>query len=152
MKLARSGIHGFSGARLRRYRQALDMTMADLADAAEVSEATVSAWETGRAAPTPPLLKRVADVLRVTVPDLAPIQESRMTLSDLRALAGLTQAEAARELGISATVLGRIEKGRKEYDKDRAASMTKLYGVKSSVVKAVWERNRATRQEYIRRL
>ncbi|RIK01972.1 MAG: transcriptional regulator [Acidobacteria bacterium] len=117
MELARSGMHGFSGARLRRYRQALDMTMADLADAAEVSEATVSAWETGRAAPTPPLLKRVADVLRVTVPDLAPIQE-----------------------------------GRKDYDKDRVASMAKLYGVKFSVVKAVWERDRATRQEYIRRL
>ena len=75
-----------------------------------------------------------------------------MTLSDLRALAGLTQAEAARELGISATVLGRIEKGRKDYDKDRVAGMAKLYGVKSSVVKAVWERDRATRQEYIRRL
>ncbi|GES35899.1 hypothetical protein RAJCM14343_1148 [Rhodococcus aetherivorans] len=49
-------------------------------------------------------------------------------------------------------MLGRIEKGRKDYDKDRVASMAKLYGVKFSVVKAVWERDRATRQEYIRRL
>ncbi|MGJ5671765.1 helix-turn-helix transcriptional regulator (plasmid) [Rhodococcus aetherivorans] len=152
VELARSGMRGFSGARLRRYRDSLDLTMADLADAAGVSEQTVSAWETGRASPTPPLLKRVAEVLNVTVPDLAPIPSARQSLGDLRALAGFTQEGAARALGISATVLGRIEKGRKDYDKSRANEMANLYGVKPSLIKTVWERDRATRQDEVRRL
>jgi len=126
--------------------------MADLADAAGVSEQTVSSWEIGRAAPTPPLLKRVASVLNVTVPDLAPIPDARLTLSDLRSQAGLTQADAATALGVSATVLGRIEKGRKLYDAERAALMADLYGVNIPKIREAWDRDIETRATRVRNL
>ena len=108
--VSRSAVRGFSAARLRRYRLARKANIADLADAAGVSEQTVSAWETGRAAPTPELLAKVAAELRLTVADLVPIPNDQLGLSDLRAQAGMTQGRAAEALGISATLLGRIEK------------------------------------------
>ncbi|MHD0301113.1 helix-turn-helix domain-containing protein [Rhodococcus erythropolis] len=57
--VSRSAVRGFSAARLRRYRQARKATIEDLADAAGVSPQAISAWENGRAAPTPELLARV---------------------------------------------------------------------------------------------
>lgn len=144
--VSRSAVRGFSAARLRRYRLARKANIADLADAAGVSEQTVSAWETGRAAPTPELLAKVAAELRLTVADLVPIPNDQLGLSDLRAQAGMTQGRAAEALGISATLLGRIEKGRKEYDETRAAQLAELYKVTSELVAEVWQRDRDNRQ------
>ncbi|BBE49126.1 helix-turn-helix transcriptional regulator [Rhodococcus erythropolis] len=144
--VSRSAVRGFSAARLRRYRLARKANIADLADAAGVSEQTVSAWETGRAAPTPELLAKVAAELRLTVADLVPIPNDQLGLSDLRAQAGMTQGRAAEALGISATLLGRIEKGRKEYDEARAAQLAELYKVTPELVSEVWQRDRDSRQ------
>lgn len=151
--VSRSGVSGFSGARLRRYRHSHDLTIDSLADAAGVSSEAISAWETGRSAPTAPLLARVANILRITVADLAPIPEDRLRLSDLRVQAGLNQGEAAAAVGISATLLGRIEKGRKPYDVDRAAQLAELYGTKLSRVRDAWNRDiegRELQSTYVR--
>jgi len=111
-QVARSGVRGFSGARLRRYRDGRGLTMDDLAAAAAVSPQAISAWETGRSAPTPHLLHRVVGILHITVADLVPIPQQRWRLQDLRVQAGMTQTAAAAALGISPTQLGRYEKGR----------------------------------------
>lgn len=150
--VSRSAVRGFSGARLRRYRTGLRLTIDDLADAAEVSSQTVSAWETGRAAPTPELLARVAGVLKVANADLAPIPEDQLRLSDLRSQAGLTQGTAAKALGTSATVLGRIEKGRKEYDEAWGRRMAELYSVPLNLLSEVWERDRQKRAAHVKEL
>jgi len=131
---------------LRRYRQARKATIEDLADAAGVSAQTVSAWETGRAAPTPELLAKVAAELRLTVADLVPIPSDQLGLSDLRVQAGMTQGRAAEALGISATLLGRIEKGRKEFDDARAQQLAELYGAAKALVSEAWQRDRDNRQ------
>ncbi|NMM90675.1 transcriptional regulator [Rhodococcus sp. SRB_17] len=144
--VSRSAVRGFSAARLRRYRQARKATIEDLADAAGVAAQTVSAWETGRAAPTPELLAKVAAELRLTVADLVPIPSDELGLSDLRVQAGMTQAHAAADLGISATLLGRIEKGRKEYDDLRAQQLATLYGATKVLVSEAWQRDRENRQ------
>ncbi|MFK4362320.1 helix-turn-helix domain-containing protein [Rhodococcus sp. 27YEA6] len=144
--MSRSAVRGFSAARLRRYRQARKATIEDLADAAGVSAQTVSAWETGRAAPTPELLAKVAAELRLTVADLVPIPSDQLGLSDLRVQAGMTQGRAAEALGISATLLGRIEKGRKEFDDSRAQQLADLYNVAKALVGEAWQRDRDSRQ------
>ncbi|WP_158171131.1 helix-turn-helix domain-containing protein [Rhodococcus sp. JT-3] len=144
--VSRSAVRGFSAARLRRYRQARKATIEDLADAAGVSAQTVSAWETGRAAPTPELLAKVAAELRLTVADLVPIPSDQLGLSDLRVQAGMTQGRAAEALGISATLLGRIEKGRKEFDDARAQQLAELYGAAKALVSEAWQRDRDNRQ------
>ncbi|CAN5496928.1 hypothetical protein BH09ACT9_BH09ACT9_16900 [soil metagenome] len=144
--MSRSAVRGFSAARLRRYRQARKATIEDLADAAGVSAQTVSAWETGRAAPTPELLAKVAAELRLTVADLVPIPSDQLGLSDLRVQAGMTQGRAAEALGISATLLGRIEKGRKEFDDSRAQQLADLYNVAKPLVGEAWQRDRDSRQ------
>lgn len=144
--VSRSAVRGFSAARLRRYRQARKATIEDLADAAGVSAQTVSAWETGRAAPTPELLAKVAAELRLTVADLVPIPSDQLGLSDLRVQAGMTQGRAAEALGISATLLGRIEKGRKEFDDSRAQQLADLYNVAKPLVGEAWQRDRDSRQ------
>lgn len=144
--VSRSAVRGFSAARLRRYRQARKATIEDLADAAGVSAQTVSAWETGRAAPTPELLAKVAGELRLTVADLVPIPSDQLGLSDLRVQAGMTQGRAAEALGISATLLGRIEKGRKDYDDHRAQQLADVYGVTKVLVEEAWQRDRDNHQ------
>jgi transcriptional regulator with XRE-family HTH domain len=143
VEVSRSAVRGFSATRLRRYRQARKATIEDLADAAGVSAQAVSAWETGRAAPTPELLAKVAAELRLTVADLVPIPTDQLGLSDLRVQAGLTQASAAQQLGVSATLLGRIEKGRKDYEDERADQLAELYGVTKELVTKAWELDRA---------
>ncbi|RGP48272.1 XRE family transcriptional regulator [Rhodococcus erythropolis] len=144
--VSRSAVRGFSAARLRRYRQARKATIEDLADAAGVSPQAISAWENGRAAPTPELLARVASKLRITVADIVPIPDDELSLSDRRAHAGLTQSRAAESLGISATLLGRIEKGKKEYDLSRAQQLADLYGVDVDMIERSWQRDRERRK------
>jgi ribosome-binding protein aMBF1 (putative translation factor) len=55
------------GQRLRRTRQARGLTAVDLARRVDLSQATVSRWESNERAPTPETLCRLADMLRVDV-------------------------------------------------------------------------------------
>lgn len=151
-RVARNGVRGFSGARLRRYRDGLDLTIDDLADAAGVSPQAISSWETARSAPTPHLLSRVARTLHVTVADLVPIPQGRWRLHDLRVHAGLTQADAANALAMSPTQLARFEKGRKEFSETVAHAMTVLYGVSDSVLKTTWDRTVQDREHTTTRI
>ena len=52
-----------------------------------------------------------------------------LKLKKLRQTAGLTQAEAALRLGISASTVGMYEQGRREPDLETTQKICKLYGV-----------------------
>lgn len=151
-RLSRSTVRGFSGARLRRLREARGLTGDDLADAAGISEATLRSWETGRATPTPGLLAAVAKKLRVTIGDLLVLRSDELTLSDLRTLAGLNQAEVAEKLGIGTTSLTRVEKGRRDYDADLARELAGIYKVKIRELRTVWDRTRQIRLDMLEKL
>lgn len=56
--------------RLRRRRIEAGMTVTMLGNAAGCAQSTISGIETGRRQPSPPLLKRIADALKLTVADL----------------------------------------------------------------------------------
>lgn len=148
-RLSRSTVRGFSGARLRRLREARGLTGDDLADAAGISEATLRSWEIGRATPTPALLGAVAKKLRVTIGDMLVLRSDELTLADLRTLAGLNQADVAEKLGVGTTTLTRIEKGRRDYDPDVARELARIYKVKAGELRAVWDRTRQIRLDML---
>ncbi|WP_260325841.1 helix-turn-helix domain-containing protein [Rhodococcus aetherivorans] len=151
-RLSRSTVRGFSGARLRRLREARGLTGDDLADAAGISEATLRSWEIGRANPTPSLLADVAKKLRVTIGDLLVLRSDELTLADLRTLAGLNQADVAQKLGVGTTTLTRIEKGRRDYDPEVARELARIYKVKVRELRTVWERTRQIRLDMLEKL
>ena len=124
--VSRSAVRGFSAARLRRYRLARKANIADLADAAGVSEQTVSAWETGRAAPTPELLAKVAAELRLTVADLVPIPNDQLGLSDLRAQADDAERQAQDSQQNVRKISSRYQQEAATYSQPRASSTSEV--------------------------
>ena len=52
-----------------------------------------------------------------------------LKLKKLRQTAGLTQAEAALRLGVSASTVGMYEQGRREPDLETTQKICQLYGV-----------------------
>lgn len=91
------------GLRVRDLRRERGMTQSDLADAIGVSRSAVAQWESGRAGQATPHLRRVADVLGVSVDHLlgpdAASTAATMT-ADERALLALyrTASVADRQL------------------------------------------------------
>lgn len=136
----RSGVRGFSPAALRAARAAADLRTDELAHLLGVTRQAVGNWENGTAKPGPPTLVELASVLRVQPGDLVPIRESDLLIGDLRALAGLTQAQAAKMAGIPVGTLAEIERGLRSVDETRVAALAAAFGVPVNRVGAVWRR------------
>jgi transcriptional regulator with XRE-family HTH domain len=92
------------------------------------------------------MLGRLANVLDTSVAAMVPIPESQLRLADLRVLAALSQNEAARLIGISPTLLGEIERGRKQATGGRVFSLASAYGVTEQTVEDAWRRTQQFRQ------
>lgn len=58
------------GKKIRRYRDGLGLTQAELAAKLGLTYSSVSQWESGRAIPRTPVLKQLADLFGTTVADL----------------------------------------------------------------------------------
>ena len=142
-------VRGFSPAALRAARVRAGMTIASLADEAEVSETTIGQWERGIVQPTPRRLQRVADVLGTTVEDLVRTRPTTATLADLRQKQGLTAAELSERTGLSLSAISRAENGHgPRLPEHVAAALTKVYGMSSDELEDAWRRSRrATRQQ-----
>lgn len=56
--------------KLKVLRAEKRMSQADLAKVLRTSQATVSAWETGRATPRPPMMQKIADYFGVSKDDI----------------------------------------------------------------------------------
>lgn len=148
--MPRSGVRGFSPATLRRLRTTSGFSQDELADLAGVSAQTLSTWETGKTAPSARVLAAVADALRITVADLAPLRDSELVLRDLRSQAGLTQAAVATALGIGPTRSSDLERGRRPVDDDVVHQLAALYGVTDDLVRQAWARTYEQRQTRLR--
>ena len=59
-----------TGATIRNLREKQGLTQLQLAEKLSVSDKTVSKWETGKGFPDISLIKVLADVLRVSIPEL----------------------------------------------------------------------------------
>lgn len=67
------------GMKLNRLRRERSLTLAQVAEALEVSKPTVWAWEKGKARPVPERLEAIADVLGVTTEELGEASPSGET-------------------------------------------------------------------------
>lgn len=150
--MPRSGVRGFSPATLRRLRATAGFSQDELGDLAGVSAQTLSTWETGRSVPSARVLAAVARALRVTVADLAPLRDSELVLRDLRSQAGLTQADVAVALRISAPRSSDLERGRHAVNDDVAHELAVLYGVTDDLVRQAWARTYDQRRTRLRSL
>jgi transcriptional regulator with XRE-family HTH domain len=104
-----------------------------------ITRQAVTSWENGSSKPSPVTLLALSKALRVPTADLAPVRETDLRISDLRSQAGLTQAEVARALDVSTTVIGDLERGFRPVNADHAASLAELYRVTPARVHAVWQ-------------
>ncbi len=137
--MSRSGVRGFSAAALRRARADAELRVDELARLIGVSRQTVTAWENGTSRPSPAVLRTLAGVLRMTTADLVPIREVDLRISDLRALAGLTQEQVAEHLGVSTTAVGDLERGFRAVDDAHTELLAELYQVPVARVRAIWQ-------------
>ncbi len=137
--MPRSGVRGFSSSLLRQARANAGLRSDELARLLGVSHPAVTMWESGKSKPTPALLLALAQALRVRPADLAPIRETDLRIGDLRAQAGLTQVQVARNLGIAATIVGNLERGLRPVSEEHVAALAPLYGVTADRVRTVWQ-------------
>ncbi|QFT76026.1 helix-turn-helix domain-containing protein [Erythrobacter sp. THAF29] len=75
------------GTRLNRLRRERGLTLAQVADALDVSKPTVWAWEKGKARPLPERIEAIAEALGVSVADLAESRDGdkgRSVIEDCR--------------------------------------------------------------------
>lgn len=85
------------GERLKKYRKEKNLTQQDLADQLQVSNKTVSRWESGGGYPDIPLLVPLAKALGVTVDDL---------LDDEKPVRSLTKADGQNLLSFAFAIGG----------------------------------------------
>jgi transcriptional regulator with XRE-family HTH domain len=87
----RSGVGRFSRARLRQARENADLTPADLAGEAVVTQSAVSKYESGSASPQPTQLAALARALAVPSGTLLEAPAGGEPLAQVRAAACLTR-------------------------------------------------------------
>lgn len=144
--VARRGVRGFSPAGLRTHRTRARLTLEDLADRAGVSVQALSAWERAVNSPGVKPLGAVAAALRISVSNLVPVPDGRLELDHLRVRAVLTQDEVAIALGVSATVVAKMERGRTPVNPVRAEELAQLYGTQVEDIAAAWDRTNQARK------
>lgn len=147
--VGRAGVQNVSPAALRRQRTRHKLSLRQLSLLSGVGAATIGAWEAGRRAPSPRLLAAVADALQVTVADLVPVPQRRVVLADLRHQTGLSQRDAAVEVGLSPSMYQAIETGYRAPDQAQRTRLAERFGVSEDEFSTVWNR---TRKAYSDRL
>ncbi|MEU1824128.1 helix-turn-helix transcriptional regulator [Streptomyces abikoensis] len=123
----------FDASRFRSARGAAQLTQAQVGQPAGASANAVANWEAGRAQPAPERLPVLAQALGLPIDRLFP-RDGLPDLADLRADAGLSQAEAAARLGTrSPSVIRkaetRTEARRRALAPEYREPLASIYGV-----------------------
>jgi len=150
VNVAKSGVHAFSPAALRRRRELKGFTISEVASLSGVSQATLSNWEAGKVVPTPGNLASVARALGAEVADLAPVHAARLRMADLRHQAGLNQDQVAAIIGVSRGTITNIEAGATRPQPGALTDLANAYGTNGDLLIEVWERTRAARMARLR--
>ena len=125
--------------------------MDELGGLINVSRQAVEAWLRSETVPSPKSLRKAAEALHIDPSSLTLNSARSVHLADLRMRAGLSQAAAAVQIGISATTLRLAERGqRKILDPDLAHAIAQTYGTSVEEVIAAWEVSGKNRAEWLR--
>lgn len=150
VRVARSGVHTFSPAALRRRRELRGFTIGELASLSGVSQASLSNWEAGKVTPTPGNLAAVARALGTEIANLAPVRAALIRMADLRHQAGLSQDEVAATAGVSRATITNVEAGATRPRPATVAALAAAYAITEGDLTAVWERTHEARMARLR--
>jgi transcriptional regulator with XRE-family HTH domain len=148
--VAKSGVHAFSPAALRRRRELRGFTISEVASLSGVSQASLSSWEAGKVVPTPGTLAAVAAALGTTVADLAPVRAAQVRMADLRHQAGLSQDQVAALIGTSRGTVTNIEAGARRPQPETFTALAHAYDTTEDVIVDVWDRTNTARMTRLR--
>lgn len=146
--MGRPSAHDFSPDVLVDLRRSAGLSQAALAQAVGVSKGSVRGWESGLKIPQADVLGRLAAVFSnalsstVTVADFVDIPETGRTLADWRVLRALTQVEAARRSGLSASHYGGLERGETALSAHTASLVAQALGLTTDEVRAAGNETR----------
>ncbi len=140
--VSRRILRNFVPDALKKRREDLGMSRADLARFADVSVTAVADWEKGRRTPQIDTLAQVVKALKCDITDLVDVPEGARSLADLRILAGLTQPQLGLATNISTTAIGALERAEVRLTDQRAAVLAEALGVDVDAVKAGYDKAR----------
>ncbi|MFI7094836.1 helix-turn-helix domain-containing protein [Streptomyces lydicus] len=133
-------VRQFDGGRVLAARRAAKLQRSELGRMLGLSKDSIGDWERCDSAPSPERLPALAEALGQDLDVLFPRLGPR-DLKDLRCDSGLTQAEAARALGISRLPLSNAEAGTRPLNADYVKPLADLYRVEVEVLKAAQEKS-----------
>lgn len=119
------------------------VSRSDLARLADISPATVHAWERRGGAPDIERLARICGVLGIDVTVLVHVPDEECLPSDLRIRQGLTQVQLATAAGLSSTAVSSFERAETRWSAVKAAKLAPILGVTTEELHAAWQRARA---------
>lgn len=103
----------FNASALTQARETAGLSRVGLADLLDTDPDMVRLWESGTVSPTPKNLARLASALGVATTDLyKPDTGAEHGLDDLRVLAGFSQRQLARQLGINQAIVSQWERAK----------------------------------------
>lgn len=140
VRVPRRALYGFDPTRLTEVRRERGLSRSDLGRLSSVTYNTVRNWETGESAPSPSTLERVAEVLGVTVHELAVVPEQAQTLASWRTRRGLAQSDIAQELGMSKSTYSRLERGERSPTSDERRKLATILDTSEEQVTSLWMR------------
>lgn len=128
-------VNSFAPRRLRDARETKGLSQSQLAELLGLRNTDVWRWENKIRRPSPDALRRLAEAVGVAPVDLTDAADEP-TLADLRQIAGLTQANAGRALGLSTDQWALLEHGRGDIGQHAAATALLLHVQQEAVVAA----------------
>ncbi|MGK5681677.1 helix-turn-helix transcriptional regulator [Actinoplanes sp. URMC 104] len=144
----------FAGMRLAQRRSVRGWTQVELAERLQAKRAAgtrmaavevarqlrtlvvqISCYESGRTRPRAGTVRLLAEALGVDVLDLL-AADAVITLAVLRARLGLTQEQAAQQLGISRSLYALLEQGRRPVSEGETHALARVLQVSVTQVRA----------------
>lgn len=140
--VSRRVLRGFVPARLTSLRESRGMSRADLARKAGLGGATVQQWEAGTRSPQVDTLALVAKTLGLPISDLVDVPRDQRFPGDWRVLLGLTQPQLGQQVGISTSMIARIERGEVKLTDENARRLAAALEIEVEELVASYERAR----------
>lgn len=141
-RMTRKVMRGFSAEAFSEARRNKNISVADLARMADVSQATIFNWERGSGTPQVDLLARVMKYLKTPIDHVVLVPLNERFPGDWRVVRGMTQPELAAAAGIATSTLKGIERAEATLTDTNAAILAALLDISTDDYREAWDRCR----------
>ena len=141
-RMTRRVLRGFDAQAFAEARRQKGISVSDLSRLADVSQATVFNWESGKSTPQVDLLARVMRILDAPIERVVTIPADDRYPGDWRVIRGLTQPELAAAVKIPTTTLRGIERADAALTAGNADKLSTYLGISVEEYRAAYQRAR----------